>query len=89
MIHGHVEVPLPDYVQPTHRVSLYYHSMTFRQIQTNRNYYKYSFFPLAIAQWNALLEPAASFASEQTATLQTLDSDIVVFNLILISTSLF
>ena len=52
MIHGIVAVPLPDYVQPTHRVSRYCHSMTFRQIHTNRNYYyKYSFFPLAIVQW--------------------------------------
>ena len=56
MIHGIVAVPLPDYVQPTHRVSRYCHSMTFRQIHTNRNYYKYSFFPLAIVQWNALPE---------------------------------
>ena len=46
MVHGIVAVPLPDYVQPTHRVSSYCHSMTFRQIHTNRNYYKYSFFPV-------------------------------------------
>ena len=38
MVHGIVAVPLPDYVQPTHRVSRYCHSMTFRQIHTNRNY---------------------------------------------------
>ena len=43
-----------------HRVSRYCHSMTFRQIHTNRNYYKYSFFPLAIVQWNALPESVAS-----------------------------
>ena len=34
--------------------------MTFRQIHTNRNYYKYSFFPLAIVQWNALPESVVS-----------------------------
>ena len=34
------------------------HSMTFRQVHTSRNFYKYSFFPLAIVQWNALPEPA-------------------------------
>ena len=28
--------------------------MTFRQIHTGKDYYKYSFFPLAIVQWNAL-----------------------------------
>ena len=60
MVHGIVAVPLPDYVQPTHRVSRYCHSMTFRQIHTNRNYYKYSFFPLAIVQWNALPESVVS-----------------------------
>ena len=60
MVHGIVAVPIPDYVQPTHRVSRYCHSMTFRQIHTNRNYYKYSFFPLAIVQWNALPESVVS-----------------------------
>ena len=43
-----------------HIVSRYCHSMTFRQIHTNRNYYKYSFFPLAIVQWNALQESIVS-----------------------------
>ena len=60
IVYGLVAVPLPDYIQPTHRVSRYCHTMTFRQIQTTRNYYKYSFFPLAIVQWNALPEPVAS-----------------------------
>ena len=41
-------------------VSRYCHSMTFRQIHTNRNYYKYSFFPLAIVHWNALPESVVS-----------------------------
>ena len=60
IIHGLVAVPLPDYTQPTHRVSRYCHSMTFRQIHTGTNYYKYSFFPLAIVQWNALPEAVVS-----------------------------
>ena len=60
IVYGLVAVPLPDYIQLTHRVSRYCHSMTFRQIQTTRNYYKYSFFPLAIVQWNALPEPVAN-----------------------------
>ena len=55
-----VVVPLPEYVQHTHRISCYCHSMTFRQIQTSQNYYKYSFFPLAIVQWNALPEAVVS-----------------------------
>ena len=60
IIYGLVAVPLPDYIQSTNKVSQYCHSMTFRQIQTTRNYYKYSFFPLAKVQWNALPEPFAS-----------------------------
>ena len=66
IVHGLVAVPLPDYIIPTHRVSRYCHSMTFRQIHTGTNYYKYSFFPLAIVQWNALPEAVVS--------LQDLDS---------------
>ena len=34
--------------------------MTFQQLQTTQNYYKYSFFPLAIVQWNALPADVAS-----------------------------
>ena len=66
IVHGLVAVPLPDYIIPTHRVSRYCHSMIFRQIHTGTNYYKYSFFPLAIVQWNALPEAVVS--------LQDLDS---------------
>ena len=56
IVNGLVAVPLPDYMQPTHRISryMYCHSMTFHQIHTGKDYYKYSFFPLAIVQWNAL-----------------------------------
>ena len=60
IVYGLVAVPLPNYIQPTHRISRYCHSMTYRQIQTSTNYYKYSFFPLAIVQWNALPEAVAS-----------------------------
>ena len=54
VVHGLVAVPLPDYIQYSNRVSRYCHSMTFRQVTTSTDYYKYSFFPLAIVQWNAL-----------------------------------
>ena len=60
VIHGLVAVPLPDYVQYSNRISRYCHSMTFRQVYTSRDYYKYSFFPLAIVQWNSLQESVAS-----------------------------
>ena len=48
IVDGIVAVPLPDYIQPTHRTSRYCHSMTFRQIYTAKDSYKYSFFSLAI-----------------------------------------
>ena len=54
VVHGLVAVPLPDYIQYSNRISRYCHSMTFRQVSTSTDYYKYSFFPLAIVQWNAL-----------------------------------
>ena len=43
IVNGLVAVPLPDYMQPTHRISRYCHSMTFRQIHTGKDYYKFSF----------------------------------------------
>ena len=42
IVNGLVAVPLPDYIQPTHRISRYCHSMTFRQIHTGKNSYKLS-----------------------------------------------
>ena len=58
-LHGLVAVPLPDYIQHSTRISRYCHSMTFRQVSTSTDYYKYSFFPLAIVQWNALPQSVA------------------------------
>ena len=54
IVYGLIALPLPEYIEPSNRISRYCHSMTFRQLQTSTNYYKYSFFPLAIVQWNAL-----------------------------------
>ena len=62
-VHGLVAVPLPEYIQYSNRVSRYCHSMTFRQVSTSTDYYKYSFFPLAIVQWNALPQSVASSQS--------------------------
>ena len=45
-VNGLVAVPLSEYIQPTHRISRYCHSMTFRQIHTGKDSYKFSFFPL-------------------------------------------
>ena len=59
ILHGLVAVPLPDYIQDSNRISRYCHSMTFRQVSTSTDYYKYSFSPLAIVQLNALPQSAA------------------------------
>ena len=56
IVYGWVAVPLPDYVQYNNRIFRYCHSMTFRQVSTSTDFYKFSFFPLAIIQWNALPE---------------------------------
>ena len=63
VIHGLVAVPLLDYIQYSSRISRYCHSMTFRQVSTSRDYYNYSFFPLAIVQWNALPQSIACLQS--------------------------
>ena len=45
IVHGLVAVLLPEYIQYSNRDSRYCHSMTFRQVSTFTDYYKYSFFP--------------------------------------------
>ena len=61
IVYGLVAVPLPDHVQYNNRISRYCHSMTFRQVSTSTDFYKFSFFPLAIIQCNALPESIVSF----------------------------
>ena len=56
IMNGLVAVPLPTYFQRTtsktrHGLS---HPFAIRQIHTSFNFYKYSFFPLAVWQWNRL-----------------------------------
>ena len=63
ILHGLVAVPPPDYIQHSNIISRYCHSMTFRQVSTSTDYYKYSFFPLAIVQWNALPQSVACLQS--------------------------
>ncbi|MCG7869528.1 MAG: reverse transcriptase family protein, partial [Candidatus Thiodiazotropha taylori] len=56
IVYGLVAIPMPDYIQPITRDSSNCHSMAYRQVHTSKDLYKYSFFPLAIVQWNALPE---------------------------------
>ena len=54
IIYGYVAVPLPPNVIPLTRASLTSHPLAYRQIPTGTNYHKYSFYPLAVVQWNSL-----------------------------------
>ena len=60
IVNNMVAVSLPDYIQPNLRTSRRGHSRSFCQLHTGKDYYKYSFFPLAIVQWNALPEDVVS-----------------------------
>ncbi|MCG8078312.1 MAG: reverse transcriptase family protein, partial [Candidatus Thiodiazotropha taylori] len=62
IINNMVAVPLPSYVIPNPRTSRG-HSKTFQQLHTRKDFYKYSFFPLSIVQWNDLPESAVSSPS--------------------------
>lgn len=54
IVHGLVAVPIPPYAQQPMKIPRHSHDLYFRQISTRTDYHKYSFFPLAIAQWNRL-----------------------------------
>ena len=54
IIHGIVASSLPVYFEQLSRQTRQSHPLTFRQIHTTANYYKYSFFPLSIVYWNRL-----------------------------------
>ena len=50
IVYGLVEISLPPYIQRQVRMTRNMHPYHFIQIHTSTNYYKYSFFPLAIVQ---------------------------------------
>ena len=54
IIHGLVAIPLPPYFRQPLRMSRHSHPLALTQIHTSCNYYKYSFFPLSVVQWNRL-----------------------------------
>ena len=54
IIHGLVDIELPPYGIHRSRILRNSHPLCFRQIQTTEDYYKYSFYPLAIVQWDRL-----------------------------------
>ena len=54
IIHGLVAVSLPPYFQQPERMTRHSHHLALRQIHTLVNFYKYSFCPLFVVQWNRL-----------------------------------
>ena len=74
--HRLVAIPPPPELTPTHiRYTRYTDTNTYMAIQTRTNYYRYSLFPLAVTQWNALpvnirISPTLSAFKAQVATLE-------------------
>ena len=66
IVYGLVAVELPPYVVHPVRPLKSSRPVSFRQIHTTDDYYKYSFYPVAIVQWNRL--------SASIALLSTFDS---------------
>ena len=54
IVHNLVAVPLRQYINHPVRMTQHMHPLHFVQIPATVSYYKYSFFPLAIVQWNRL-----------------------------------
>ena len=54
IVNGLVAIPMPSYVKSPVRLSRHMHPLSYTQIQTPCNYYKYSFFPATIILWNSL-----------------------------------
>ena len=50
IVYGYVAVPLPTYVIPLTRTSRISHPLAYRQLCAGTDYYKYSFYPLAVVQ---------------------------------------
>ena len=53
IVHHLVAIPSDQFVPPL-RTTRHSHSFSYRQLQATKNVFKYSFFPLAIVQWNRL-----------------------------------
>ena len=54
IINGHIAITLPSYFQQPTRMTRHSHPLALRQIYTSFNFYKYSFYPLAVVLWNRL-----------------------------------
>ena len=66
--YGLVATPLSSYIQRHVRMTRTIHPMHFIQIQTTVNFYKYSFFPLTVEQWNNL--PSQAVLSDDLSSFR-------------------
>ena len=70
IVYGLVEISLPPYIQRQVRMTRNMHPYHFIQIHTSANYYKYTFFPMAIVQWNDL--PSSAVLSDDLTTFRSI-----------------
>ena len=63
IVYGYAAVPLPIYVIPLTRTLRTSHPLAYRQPCAGTDYYKYSFHPLAVVQWNNRPVPVATLTS--------------------------
>lgn len=65
IVYGLVSVPLPAYIIHPEVIIRHMHPLFYRQIHTNANYYKYSFYPWAISYTElSFLAVFSNFESE-------------------------
>ena len=62
---GHLSLPLDDFLQPIQRQSRHTHRLSYTQISTSKDCYKYSYLPRTILDWNFLPE---SIVTNQKST---------------------
>ena len=70
IVYGYVAVPLPTYVIPLTRTSRTSHPLAYRQLCAGTDYYKYSFYPLAVVQWNNLPVPVATLTASRKLSVR-------------------
>ena len=66
--HGMVAIEMPSYFKQPKAATRHSlrHPLVYRQIHISANYYKYSFFPLAVVQWS-MLPSSNSYAANTDA----------------------
>ena len=82
IIHELVAVPLPSYFEQPTRMTRHSHPLALCQIHTTANYYKYSFFPMAVVYWNSIPSSVVTLPTlNQFWTTKSIKSTKPVFSL--------